>query len=139
MVNRSVREALDMHLVRAGIREVEHLTEVATNPSSPKRVRKPVSLSTGFRKHVISTFIEANLNHEIRELIVDHATMLDQNYFRPREDQVLAEYLKAEPLLTIDPAVRLAREIQTLGVEKSNWEAMRKELDELKELLKRKD
>ena len=35
MVNRSVREALDMHLVRAGIREVEHLTETA--PNSPKR------------------------------------------------------------------------------------------------------
>ena len=92
-----------MHLVRAGIREVEHLTA----PNSPKRVRKPVSLSNGFRKHVISTFIEAGLNHEIRELLVDHSTMLDQHYFRPTEDQVLAEYLKAEPLLTINPSMRL--------------------------------
>ena len=49
MVARSVREALETHLIRAGIREVEHLTA----PESPKRVRKPVSLSNGFRKHVI--------------------------------------------------------------------------------------
>jgi len=138
MGNRAVREALETHLVRAGIREVEHLTELATNPSSPKRVRKPVSLANGFRKRAISTFIEAGLNHEIRELLVDHATQLDQHYFRPTEDQVLQEYLKAEPYLTIDPSLRLQNEIQTLKVEKNSWEELRKEVDSLKELLKPK-
>jgi integrase len=132
MINRSVREALTMHLVRAGIREVEHLTA----PNSPKRVRKPVSLSNGFRKHVISTFIQAGLNHEIRELLVDHSTMLDQHYFRPTEDQVLAEYLKAEPLLTVDPAMRLEQENRKLKAEKSEWEELRMEIDEMKALLK---
>ena len=131
MVNRSVREALDMHLVRAGIREVEHLTEVASSPSSPKRVRKPVSLSTGFRKHVISTFIQAGLQHEIRELIVDHATQLDQFYFRPNEQQVLAEYLKAEPLLTIDPAARLVRENQTLKEENTKYQYLHSRIENL--------
>jgi integrase len=132
MINRSVREALTMHLVRMGIREVEHLTA----PNSPKRVRKPVSLSNGFRKHVISTFIEAGLNHEIRELLVDHSTMLDQHYFRPTEDQVLAEYLKAEPLLTINPSMRLRQEVETLRVEKQSWESLRDEVNSLKALLK---
>jgi integrase len=132
MINRSVREALTMHLVRAGIREVEHLTA----PDSPKRVRKPVSLSNGFRKHVISTFIQAGLNHEIRELLVDHSTMLDQHYFRPTEDQVLAEYLKAEPLLTVDSAMRLEQENRKLKAEKSEWEELRMEIDEMKALLK---
>jgi hypothetical protein len=140
MTNRAIREALETHLIRAGIRDVEHPTETAIGtgagavPNSTKRIRKSVSLSKGFRKRAISIFMEAGLNHEIRELIVDHATMLDQNYFRPREEQVLAEYLKAEPLLTIDPAARLARENQTLRIEKSSWEAMRKELDEIKAL-----
>ena len=124
---------METHLVRCGIREVEHLT--AEVPNSPKRVRKPVSLSKGFRTHVISTFIEANLNHEIRELIVDHATMLDQNYFRPREDQVLSEYLKAESLLTIDPDARLARENQELKVNLSSLEALKVEFENLKALI----
>ena len=78
-------------------------------------------------------FIEAELNHEIRELIVDHATHLNQNYFRPTEEQVLQEYLKAESLLTIDPSLRLQHEIQTLRVEKNSWEELRKEVDGLKE------
>ena len=58
-----------------------------------------------------STFIEAGLNHEIRELLVDHATGLDASYFRPSEKQVLEEYLKAEQLLTIDPSLRLQQEV----------------------------
>jgi hypothetical protein len=48
---------------------------------------------------------------------------------------VLQEYLKAESLLTIDPSLRLQHEIQTLKVERSSWEELRKEVDGLKELL----
>jgi hypothetical protein len=129
----ALRWILASHLVKCGLRDVEHPT--ATAPNSSKRVRKPISLTNGFRKHVISTFIEAELNHEIRELLVDHATQLDQNYFRPTEDQVLSEYLKAESLLTIDPAARLARENQILRVERSQLDELRKEMDDLKAFL----
>jgi hypothetical protein len=133
MTTSALRMALSSHLVKSGLRQIEHPT--ATTPNSSKRVRKPISLSNGFRKYVISTFIQAGLNHEIRELICDHSTQLDQNYFRPTQEQVLQEYLKAEPLLTLDPSLRLQNEIQTLRVEKSSWEAMRKELDDIKALL----
>ena len=133
MALNAIKSGLTLHLVKSGLRQFEH----PTDPNPPKRIRKPISLANGFRKHVISTFIEAELNHEIRELIVDHTTLLDSNYFRPTEDQVLQEYLKAEPLLTIDPAARLAKENQMLRIEKSNWELMRQELDEIKEVLKR--
>jgi hypothetical protein len=36
--------------------------------------------------------------------------------------QVLEEYLKAEPLLTIDSSLRLQQEVQTLRVEKQSFE-----------------
>ena len=98
-----LRMALDLHLTKCGLRQPEHPTE------HNKRVRKPIALANGFRKAVISTFIQAGLNHEIRELLVDHATHLDQNYFRPTEDQVLQEYLKAESLLTIDPVGKIGQ------------------------------
>jgi site-specific recombinase XerD len=126
-----LKRSINLHLIRSGLRQVEHPTE------HYKRVRKSITLTNGYRKHVISTFIEAGLNHEIRELLVDHATGLDQSYFRPSEKQVLEEYMKAEPLLTVDPSLRLAQEVQTLRVEKNSWEAMRRELDHIKELLKR--
>ena len=126
----SLRWNISTHLIKCGLRQAEHPTE------HKKRVRKSIALANGFRKHVISTFVEAGLNHEIRELLVDHAIGLDASYFRPSEKQVLEEYLKAEPYLTIDPSMRLQQEVQMLRVEKSSWEAMRKELDDIKELLK---
>jgi hypothetical protein len=128
----ALRTALINQLVRCGLREIEHTVA----PQSAKRIRKPISLSNGFRKHVISTFIQAGLNHEIRELIVDHATHLDANYFRPTEDQVLEEYLKAEPYLTIDPSARLSQENQTLKIERSEMEEIKEAFAELKEFKK---
>jgi integrase len=126
-----LRMALTYHLIKSGLRQFEHKLE----NSNCKRIRKPVSLSNGYRKHVISTFIEAGLNHEIRELIVDHATHLDANYLRPSEDHVLQEYLKAEPYLTIDLAARLARENQTLKINMNSLEALRVEVENLKRVL----
>ena len=57
--------------------------------------------------------------------------MLDQNYFRPSEDQVLSEYLKAEPLLTIDPAARLARENETLKEENTKYDHLHTRIENL--------
>jgi hypothetical protein len=84
---------------------------------------------------VISTFIEAGLNHEIRELIVDHNTQLDQNYFRPSEEQVLREFLKAEQMLTVDPSARLAQQVQTLKIEKSKMERLEQRMEEYDRVL----
>jgi hypothetical protein len=100
-----------------------------------KRIRKSISLSNGFRKHVISTFIECGLDHEIRELISNHDTHLDQNYFRPSEDQVLQEYLKAEMMLTVDPSMRLQNEVQTLRIEKSKMDLLEQKMAEYDKVL----
>jgi hypothetical protein len=124
----AIKDALAVHLVRCGLRIKEHPTE----PQSIKRVRKSVSLSKGFRKRAVSIFIEAGLNHEIRELVCDHATQLDQNYFRPTEDQVLREYLKAEPYLTISDEARKDKQIETLREEHSkDWLELKAEIDRI--------
>jgi integrase len=128
----ALRKILTRHLVKVGLRTVEHPTE----PKSTKRVRKSVGLASGFRKFVISKFIAAGLNHEIRELLVDHATMLDQNYFRPSEEEVLNEYMKAVDFITISNEARKDKQIETLKVEKTSWESLREEVEGLKELLK---
>jgi hypothetical protein len=120
-----LKQALYLHLIRSGVRQEEHPTE------HKKRVRKNVTLSNGFRKRAISIFIETGLNHEIRELLVDHATGLDASYFRPSERQVLEEYLKAEPYLTIDSSIRLAQENQTLKQEVTRFDKMQKQIEEL--------
>jgi hypothetical protein len=130
----TLRTALTNQLVRSGLRMIEH----PTAPQSMKRIRKSISLTNGFRKHVISTFIEAGLNHEIRELISNHDTHLDQNYFRPSEDQVLREFLKAEPNLTIDPNNRLKEENQILKVDINKYENMFERIEVLEKQLQGK-
>lgn len=118
MDTNSIRKILVSHLVKCGIRTVEH----PTAPKSTKRVRKAVALGMGFRKFTISSFIRAGLKHEIRELLVDHSTQLDQNFFRPSEEEDLEQYILAEPYLTMDPSVRLQQEVQTLKIDKSKME-----------------
>lgn len=108
------------------MRQIEHLTE----ENNCNRVRKSVPIFNGFRKHVISTFIKAGLRHEIRELIVDHATHLDQNYYRPNEEEVLSEYMKAEPYLTIDSSARLAQENQILTMDRNRLESRLERLEQ---------
>lgn len=101
-------------------------------------MRKDVAFAQGFRKHVISTFIEARLNHEIREFIVDHDTRLYENYFRPTEQKVLEEYLKAEPYLTIDPSMRLIQENQILKVNIDKYEGMFDRIEMLEKRMQEK-
>jgi integrase len=132
-----LRIALYNHLIRSGLRQIEHLTEAnnKNNNSSCNSIRKAVPIFNGFRKHVISTFIECQLSHEIRELIVDHDTHLDANYYRPSEEQVLNEYLKAEPFLTIDPNVRLLNENKVLKIRADKVDGVLEEIAELKRSL----
>jgi site-specific recombinase XerD len=122
----ALRVALAGHMVKCGLRSYEH----PIIPKSPNRIRKSIPLFNGFRKRAISLFIEAELNHEIRELISDHDTHLDQNYFRPTEDQVLREYLKSEQFLTIDPTVRLSQENQTLTMDRNKLESRLERLEQ---------
>jgi hypothetical protein len=68
-------------------------------------------------------------------MLVDHATQLDQNYFRPNEEEVLSEYLKAEPYLTIDPTFRMSQEIQTLRIEKSEMDELKQQMAQFNEIL----
>jgi integrase len=128
----AIRKVLTRHLVKVGLRTVEH----PTAPKSTKRVRKSVSLANGFRKFAISNFIKAQLNHEIRELLVDHSTMLDLNYFRPAEEEVLGEYMKAVDFLTISAENKLRREVEHYKVKASQFDSLREEIDQLKEMIK---
>jgi integrase len=127
----SIRTALTTHMTKCGIRHYEH--SIAPKPLN--RIRKSIPLSNGFRKRVISIFIKAQLSHEIRELIVDHDTHLDQNYYRPSEEQVLHEYMKAEEFLTIDPTLRLANENKILRIEASKVDGVLTELAEIRQQL----
>jgi hypothetical protein len=53
-----------------------------------------------------------------------HSIGLDNSYYRPKEDKMLTEYVKAVDMLTIDSSKKLEREIQVLQKERSQIELM---------------
>jgi integrase len=132
IVTNAIRSVLLDHLIRCGLRAIEHPAE----PNSIKRVRKSVALGNGFRKFAISAFSRAKINHDIRQMLVDHkGGYLDESYLRLTEEEVLEEYLKAEPFLTIDPNVRLTNENKILKIEVSKVDGVLNELAEMRKAM----
>ena len=55
--------------------------------------------------------------------LAGHKSGLDyKSYFRPNEDFILSQYELAIDALTIDPIKRMARKIQTMEVERSQFD-----------------
>jgi integrase len=128
MNTNAIRRSLGYHLVKCGIRTVEHPQE----PNSVKRVRKDVAIGNGFRKYAISCFVRAKVNHEVRQMLVDHkGGYLDESYLRLEEGEILSEYMKAEPYLTLDPSIRLSQENQILKIEVSAIDGIKARLTEM--------
>ena len=128
----AIRRVLVDQLVRCGLRTVEH----PIGGLSMKRVRKSVALGNGFRKFAISAFSRAKINHDIRQMLVDHkGGYLDESYLRLTQEEILEEYMKAEPYLTIDPNVRLTNENKILKIEVSKVDGVLSELAEMRKSL----
>jgi len=116
-------------LEQAGVIRIEPSLE------GKRQRRKVVSRTNGFRKFVNTTMVRCKVDPLIKEMLLGHHTGHEENYYRPEEQDLLNEYLKCVDSLTVNNEFRLQREVETLKVEKSSWEAMRKELDDIKKIL----
>ena len=77
--------------------------------------------SHGFRKFFITQCDRCRMSFTVREYLSGHKLAnQDASYIRTSEEDRLAEYVKAIPLLTIDPTQRLAKENQELKTERDD-------------------
>ena len=74
--------------------------------------------------------VNSKVNPEIREMLLGHNIGLAAAYYRPVFEEMEKEYGKAIDNLTIDPANRLQRKVETLTIEKSR-------VDKLEEKIRR--
>jgi integrase len=119
----SLRKRLNL----AGILSIEPLKE--GEYSSQKR--KPIKRTHGFRKFVTTVMIDARLNETRRYLLLGKSLpRQDDNYYRPKESDLLEEYLKVVDALTINEENRLKRNVEELTVRVDK-------LDELEEQMNR--
>jgi integrase len=128
-----VKELLD----KTGVRPPARLTE-EERKAGKKSKRTSLPAIHGFRKFVITNMIRAKLEYNARETLVGHSLKtLDLNYDRREQEELLAEYVKAIDFLTIDDSNKLRREVEHYKVKSSQFEELRKEIDQLKGLINR--
>lgn len=132
LTNHTVANIVVSYLVKAGLREVNHLEQFK---------RKPIKLIHGFRKFFETQLINSQVNPAVVGKLMGHGdrTNLTLLYYKPTSEFLLSEYEKAIDLLTIDPANRLQRKVEKLEVEKSQIEALAYELEKVKKAIKRNE
>ena len=114
-------------LLKTGIRKREHETETMKNRGT---VRKEVSRFNGFRKFFNTNLVRAKVNPAMKEMLMGHSIQLDDNYYyyRPGQNEILEEYLKAVKLLTINEENRLKIKINELTRKVSRFDALEEKL-----------
>jgi integrase len=126
-----VQELLNKTGIRAPVKLTEE--EIAAGKNSKKTSLPAIH---GFRKFVVSNMIRAKLEYNARETLVGHTLKsLDISYDRREQDEFLEEYIKAIDYLTIDDSNKLRREVEHYKVKASQFDSLRAEIDQIKELL----
>lgn len=117
-----IRSVLDEIIRNTGLRQVNHTNRFK---------RQIVPMLHAFRKHFTKQLVDSKVNPEIREMLLGHKIGLAGAYYKPTEQEMLNEYLKAIDALTVDPANRLQRKVESLQVEKSLLDSIASRLNEL--------
>jgi len=111
----------------SGLREIDH-----ENPYK----RKLIPMFHGFRKFFTKQLVDSKLNPEIREMLLGHKIGLASAYYKPTQKEMLDEYFKAVPLLTISNEERLKFKLEKrIQIDKTQIESMREEMNAFKEEL----
>jgi integrase len=123
---------LNSVLIRSGLRVIEHGTETSNIVG---RARKEVPRFNGFRKFFDTNMIRAKVNPVVKEMLMGHTTGLDDNYYRPSQQEVLDEYLKAVDLLTINEENRLKRKVVELTAKADRFDDLEDKIQILEKKL----
>jgi integrase len=118
MTVRGLISFLRSNSIKAGIRVPETLTD------GKKVVRKSVMLCHGFRKFTDTQMVESRMDGLKKEMMLGHDIGLEKSYYRPKDEDVLAEYDKAINNLTINEENRLKIKVEKLEVEASQLQRL---------------
>jgi integrase len=113
--------------VRAGIRQKEVL-----EGKPHGTIRNDVPIAHGFRKFFTTQLVKSDVKSELRWLLEGHNLKAnDPAYVRTQEEDLLEQYQKGIDNLTIDPANRLQRTVETLKIEKSRIDLLEAKIQKL--------
>lgn len=93
--------------------------------------KQDIAVAHGFRKFFMNQCVNSKMNPEIREMILGHKIGLASAYYRPTEEEMHLEYMKAVNYLTINEENRLKQEVLELKERQNEIERikLKNELD----------
>lgn len=112
--------------------QVSSLSERQSLYSQHKHEKHPCH---SLRIFAVTNMQRAKLDKTIREMLVGHSTGLDKSYYKPQDDEILSEYLKAVDLLTISNENRLKRQLDFYKQRADKLEMMNSEIEAIKSRL----
>jgi integrase len=122
---RALWAILEDCISNCGLREIDHV-----NPFK----RKQIPIFHGLRKFMTKQLVDSKLNPEIREMLLGHKIGLASCYYKPTEQEMLQEYLKAVALLTISDEERLKFKLEErIHIEKTQLESLQQQFDQFKQ------
>ncbi len=107
---------------------VEKILKGGTNHNT----RREWKVLHGYRKFFNSILVNANVNHTKKERLMGHDTGLENNYFKPSEQDLFEAYLEVADQFVLNEEFRLRRKIEKLEVEKSQFDTLAAEIEALK-------
>lgn len=133
--------ALDMAFARltrsVGIRPKEKKEEEGRKKRR-RQDRHDIMLFHGIRKYVNHALVNAGCNMIAKELLIGHAAPgLEGSYLRPTEGELLTEFVKAIPALSLSQESELRQQVDRLRVEVADIDVLKEGYLELKEDNKR--
>ncbi len=121
------------------------LDKTGLRPPTQNHNKTSLMQCHGFRKFFDTQCINHNMNPLYCEYLMGHKSGLIKSYFKPTDTELLegndksVGYSGVIPYLTINATdeenEQLRRQIETLQVEKSQIEALQKEMDAIRELV----
>lgn len=90
--------------------------------------RKDVPIAHGFRKFFTTQLVNVKVNPEIREMLLGQKIGLASAYYKPTNDDFLAEYQKAVNNLTINEKYKLKMQVKKLVIENSQLQELAKDV-----------
>lgn len=128
---RALWAILEDCISNCGLREIDHIKPFK---------RKQIPIFHGFRKFFSSQLVKAKVQSECRWLVEGHNLKgNDESYVRITEEDLLQEYLKAVPLLTISDEERVKYKLQEhIKIEKSRVDRLEESLKKLQQKYNKK-
>lgn len=85
------------------------------------------------RIFAVTNMQRAKIDKTIREMLVGHSTGLDAVYYKPQEEEILTEYLKAVDNLTINNEYRLKKQMQYYKQKADTVDMLKEQFEKMQE------